>query len=130
MFSSTRDKKWGLYKKVANGSAREELVFAAETGTMMPNAWSRDGRFAVLYSLGLNTLFDIFLISLNGDRKPVPLLQTQFSELNGKLSPDGRWLAYVSMETGRQEVYVMGFPDKEGRWAGFDQGWRLPDMAA
>ncbi len=53
---------------------------------------------------------------MDGDRKPRPLLKTSFDELQGKVSPDGRWLAYVSNESGRIEVYVRPFPGPGGKW--------------
>jgi Tol biopolymer transport system component len=55
-------------------------------------------------------------LPFSGDRKPFPFLQTEFGERDGRLSPDGRWLAYDSNETGSYEVYVQTFPGKEGKW--------------
>ena len=59
---------------------------------------------------------DIFVLPLFGDRKPIPFLHTQFSEGQGQLSPDGRWMAYASNETGRYEVYVQPFPPSGAKW--------------
>ena len=53
---------------------------------------------------------------LQGERKPVPLVQGPASESAGRVSPDGRWLAYSSTETGRSEIYVRPFPDPGGKW--------------
>src|SRR5260370_40990503 len=59
---------------------------------------------------------ELWFLPLTGHRKPFPFLQTEFAESYGKLSPDGRWLAYESNETGTPEVYVQAFPGKEGKW--------------
>ena len=56
------------------------------------------------------TLYDLWLVPLEGDRTPRPYLQTRFNEFTGRVSPDSQWLAYVSNETGRSEVYVQSFP--------------------
>ena len=56
------------------------------------------------------------MLPLQGERKPQPFLQTPFNERNARLSPDGRWLAYVSDESGRYEVYVRPFPGPGGKW--------------
>jgi hypothetical protein len=62
-------------------------------------------------------------------RKPIPFLQTDFSELQGQMSPDGHWMAYSSDESGSQEVYVRPFPAAEGKWristaGGIQPRWR------
>jgi len=59
---------------------------------------------------------DIWVLPMEGDRKPKPFLQTRFSERTPKLSPDGRWMAYSSNESGRFEVYVQPFPGPGGKW--------------
>jgi eukaryotic-like serine/threonine-protein kinase len=60
---------------------------------------------------------DLWLLSLDGERKPYPYLRTQFSEQTPRISPDGRWVAYLSDESGRNEIYVRPFPDADGgKW--------------
>jgi protease II len=56
------------------------------------------------------------VLPLFGDRKPIPFLQTEFNEGQGQFSPDGRWMAYASDESGRREVYVQTFPASGGKW--------------
>jgi Tol biopolymer transport system component len=58
----------------------------------------------------------LFVVPLSGDRKPVPFVATQFTELYGQFSPAGRWIAYTSNESGRGEVYVAPFPGPGGKW--------------
>ncbi|MBM3812711.1 MAG: hypothetical protein FJW20_13875 [Acidimicrobiia bacterium] len=69
------------------------------------------------------------ILPLAGDRKPEPYLQTKYTEMKPAFSPDGRWVAYESNESGRYEIYVQGFPDKRGKWlisasGGRQAAWR------
>jgi hypothetical protein len=78
---------------------------------------------------GGSTGNDLFLLPTFGDRKPLPFLNTQFNESEGKFSPDGRWIAYQSNESGRNEVYVAPFPGPGGKWqvstgGGLQPRWR------
>jgi eukaryotic-like serine/threonine-protein kinase len=64
----------------------------------------------------MDTGRDIFIVPLQGERQPRPFLQTKFDELQPKFSPDGRWIAYTSNESGQFEVYVQPFPGPGGKW--------------
>jgi dipeptidyl aminopeptidase/acylaminoacyl peptidase len=75
-----------------------------------PDDWSRDGRVIVYEAFAGRNKLDLWWLPLDGDRKPVPFLQTEFNECHARFSPDGKWLAYVSDETGRPEIYVQSFP--------------------
>ena len=75
------------------------------------NDWSNDGKYIVYMKRGEKTASDLWLLPLSGDRQPKPYLTTPFSEDWGKVSPDGRWLAYQSNESGRDEIYVQAFPE-------------------
>ena len=75
-----------------------------------PDDWSVDGRFILYETLDARTKRDLWYFPLFGDRKPRPLLQSDFNEAQGQLSPNGRWLAYISDESGRWEVYIRRFP--------------------
>jgi len=71
----------------------------------------------------------LFVLPLFGDRRPFPFLQTQFNTTYGRFSPDGRWVAYQSNESGRFEIYVAPFPGPGGKWqistaGGQGPGWR------
>ena len=71
----------------------------------------------MLYTdFGPKTGRDIWVVSMEGDRKPRIFLQTPFEESSGQFSPDGHWVAYVSNESGRNEVYVRPFPGPGGKW--------------
>ena len=103
-FSSNRNGRYDLYRKASSGASSESLLLTTneEKGV---TSWSRDGRF-LLYYINLNTPSNMWVLPLSGDQKPVPFLQTPADEFNGQFSPDGRWVAYQSGESGRYEVYV------------------------
>jgi eukaryotic-like serine/threonine-protein kinase len=92
-------------------------------------SWSTDGRFILYASSGSPTGNDLFVLPLDGDRKPIPFLKTQFFEGFGQFSPDGRWVAYQSDESGKYEVYVAAFPGPVRKWqistaGGINPRWR------
>jgi Tol biopolymer transport system component len=121
LFTSSRDGKWSLWQKPASGTGNAELLHEA-TLLMQSTDWSRDGRLVIFSALDPTIgRPDIWVLPLFGDRKPYRFLQSSPSpnvsfNVNGKLSPDGRWLAYQSNETGSFEIYVQSFAGKEGRW--------------
>src|SRR5439155_3889229 len=96
---------------------------------VIPMSWSSDGKFLVYWVVNPNTGSDQWILPMTGDRNPVPFLQTQFGEYQPEISPDGKWIAYVSDETGRGEVYIRPFPTGAGRWqvstnGGYYPRWR------
>jgi Tol biopolymer transport system component len=91
--------------------------------------WSRDGRFLAYHVPSPRGDMDVWVLPLFGDRKPIPLLTTESDERHPAFSPDVRWLAYVSTESGRYEVYVQSFPASGGKWqvstaGGYRPSWR------
>jgi len=97
-----------LYQKPANGLKDAELLVKG-SGATYATSWSHDGRF-LLYDVHDQKSNDTtWVLPLEGDRKPVPLLVTEFRELGARFSPDGRWVAYVSGESGHYEIYVRSF---------------------
>ena len=110
LFSGNRgDRRRGIYQKNSDGTGGEEMLLPAETSdpSIMPTSWSRDGRF-ILYARGsvLGYRHDLWILPLTGDRKPRLLVQSAF---DGQFSPDDRWVAYTSPESGSEEVYVVPF---------------------
>ena len=105
-FTSQGDRN-GLYLKSSNGvGAEEELLKEIAT----PSDWSRDGQFILFNMVGPNTGDDLWVLPVKGDRKPQVFLQTEFNERQGQFSPDGKWVAYSSDETGEYEIYILPFP--------------------
>jgi hypothetical protein len=111
-FASQRSGKWGLYVKLADNSRSEDLVIEAER-PVMPMSWSGDR--LVYWTTDPKTAGDIWSVQLTGDKKPVPILQTRADERNPQVSPDGKWIAYSSNETGRSEIYIKSFPEGPGK---------------
>ena len=118
IFASLREGPSTLYWRAADGTRPVERL-VEDQNPLAPYALSPDGTRLVLGVVGAGPgrPTDISMLSLEGDGRVEPLLQTMFEEGNVDLSPDGRWIAYDSIETGRSEVYVRPFPDVEGgRW--------------
>ena len=112
-FTSIREGQLKIYQKLSSGAgSEEELLKSAEPLGIWD--WSADGRFILYRVLGAKTKNDIWVLPLFGDRKSYPLLQTEFVESAATFSPDGRWVAYVTDETGTNEVYVREFQGSGG----------------
>ncbi len=125
VYVSNRGAQQGLYRKQVAGSGVEELLYASET-VKLPSGFSPDGKLLAFQELGVETNFDIWILPLTGDRKPYPFLKTNFAEANPVFSPDGKWLAYNSNESGRAEVYVTPFPGPGRKWQVSVQGGAYP----
>ena len=97
-----------LYEKASSGAGDERELLNKPGEGKVPTSWSHDGRFLLYYTF-LNRQEDLWVLPLEGDRKPALLLGTEFGEREGSFSPDMRWIAYSSNESGRPEVYVRPF---------------------
>jgi eukaryotic-like serine/threonine-protein kinase len=106
---------FGIYCKAADGSGVEERL-TTSTSEQLPQSWSPDGRFLAFTQFDPKTQGDIWLLPMDGDRQPRPFLKTPAYEERPAFSPDGRWLAYGSSESGLGEVYVQAFPGPGGKW--------------
>lgn len=104
IFTSNRAGQFDLYQKAANGTGEEQLLYKSEGGKG-PTSWSPDGRFLIYYTLGQPTHVTVLPLA-PADRKPIPLIDTQFTSITARFSPDGRWIAYGSNESGKTEVSV------------------------
>jgi len=116
VFSSNRNGlSSDLYQKAASGAGSDELLLKSGNPTF-PTDWSQDGRFILYQSIDPKTGENIGVLPLEGDRKPFPLLQTEFSEQQARFSPNGKWFAYTSDESGAPQVYVQSFPPSGAKW--------------
>ncbi len=109
-------KSWRIRFRAPTSGEADEQPLLITPQTKDPLDWSRDGRF-LLYSVqDPKTQSDLWALPMTGERKPFPVVQTSFDEVGGQFSPDGRWLAYASNESGRYEIYVRPFPEPGGKW--------------
>ena len=117
-----------IYQKPANGTGKEELLLSHGIN-VRPQDWSHDGKYLVYQDTGGTTGVDLWLLPLAGDHKPVPYLQTPFNESDAQFSPDGRWMVYVSNESGVPQVYVQSIPASGSKFqisnaGGLQPRWR------
>jgi len=109
VFQSFRPEESGVYWKVVDGSAPAELL--AGEPFLLPCSWSPDGKLLACTTHDVNTQDDIWILPLEGERKPQSFIKTQAREYNPAFSPDCRWLAYSSNESGPEEIYLLQYPD-------------------
>jgi eukaryotic-like serine/threonine-protein kinase len=123
-YGRNRDGVSSIYQKSSNGSGDEELLLKSST-SVLPTSWSSDGETIVFRNLLAKN--EIWYLPLSPPRKPVALLESRdFTHIQSQLSPDGRWLAYTSPESGRFEVYVQSFPKSSGKWQVSTEGGDWP----
>lgn len=114
--ASPSGSSYDLYQKLSNGRANPELLLF-HANSLWADDWSADGRFLLYENVDPKTGVDSWILPLFGDRKPFPFLQTTAMEMMSRFSPNGRWIAYVSDETGRADVFVRPFPSSGGgKW--------------
>jgi serine/threonine protein kinase/Tol biopolymer transport system component len=124
-FGSNREGTMNLYQKPASGAGKEELLLKTDLGKF-PLDWSADGRFLLYQVTDPKTKPDLWVLPLFGDQKPFPFVQTEFNERNGRFSPDGRWIAYASDESGAYQIYVQSFPTSGGKFPVSTNGGSFP----
>jgi WD40 repeat protein len=112
VFSSLRNGKWGLY--LVNGAGREELLVESEL-PKVPMSWSPDGKFVVYTVTDPKTLNDLWILPLDEPAGSRPLISSPYNETHAQISPNGRWIAYVSNETGSDQIWVQSFPSGDRR---------------
>ncbi|OFV91843.1 MAG: hypothetical protein A3H95_02685 [Acidobacteria bacterium RIFCSPLOWO2_02_FULL_64_15] len=127
VFSSRRQGHLDLYTKASSGAGAEEPL-VVDSLDKYPLGWSPDNKY-LLFSTGSVTQVgnqgDIWMRAWS-DGKTTPLLQTEYAEFPGRFSPDGRWIAYRSNESGRSEVYVVSFPALDRKVRISTAGGNLP----
>lgn len=107
-----------IYQVSADGTGEASMVLDLESGLCRPLDWSSDGR-TLLFRISYSGLDDVMILPMNANGSaasdPLPFQKTEFDEDAGAFSPDGRWIAYSSDESGRSEVYVRAFPGPGGK---------------
>ena len=115
VFQSPRKGVVNLYWKLSSGAGSDELLLESDQAKNA-NDWSSDGRFLLFRSVDPRTGDDLWVLPFFGDKKQFPFLKTPFEERNGQFSPDGKWIAYQSNESGRFEIYIQPFPGPGGKF--------------
>ncbi len=118
----------GLYERPSNAATTERPILDREKGVQhSPRDWSADGSTLVFAKQGEKGRWNLWALPLTGDRKPFPYRVSEFNENEAALSPNGRFLAFSSNESGRNEVIVQPFPDaNRGRWQISSEGGSAP----
>jgi len=137
MILFTRFGSGELLRKPANGIGDEQVV-AQRSNVMFPFDWSRDGRWLLIREGTPDTKYDLWKLPMTLDGKmqegmaPAPYLRTRFSESQGRFSPEPspRWVAYMSDESGRPEVYIDAFPEPRGKKRISTSGGQFPKWGA
>jgi len=127
VFTSDRKNPGDLYEKSSPGTGEERVLLASDV-LKAPFSWSADGShiaFQTFNAKGTARTGDLWTLAY-ADRKPSAFLETDFNEGEPSFSPDGKWMAYVSNESGKNEVYVRSFPDTGGKWQASTSGGEDP----
>jgi Tol biopolymer transport system component len=130
IYRGTRTGFRNIYWRAADGTGDEERLTTSDN-VQTPGSISPDGKWLAFSEnfLTAGTGNDIWFLPLDGDRKPEPFLTTPFNEGTMRLSPDGHWLAYTSNQSGRNQIYVEGFPHRKDRSQLSTEGGSYPVWA-
>jgi serine/threonine protein kinase/Tol biopolymer transport system component len=124
-FASSRQRNtYDLYWKASNGAGADELL-RQNQHPKFPQDWSKDGRYLLYSETDPKTQSDLWVLEMAGsERKARAFVNTPFDERMGTFSPDGRWVAYETNESGQSEIVVTPFPNPNGRWQVSEGGGR------
>jgi Tol biopolymer transport system component len=125
IFSSFKPTAADIYWRDAEGQGRDEQLLVSEYDDLVSSC-SSDGKTLAFDRLLPSTRWDVWVMPLDGKREPSPITNTAFVEMDGQLSPDSRWIAYVSNESGRMEVYLQAHPGPGERQQISNEGGRMP----
>jgi len=116
VFTSDRNGREDLYRIATSGAGADEPLYQSTAIHIHPQDWSRDGRFFLYEIHDPKGGADLWILPMFGDRKPFPYFQSSFAEHYARFSPDARWIAYTSDESGTTEVYIQSFPAAGQKW--------------
>ena len=126
IYTSSREDKIGFFRRNSTGAGNEEQIYESASAIDDGTDWSADDKNLLFGVVGDKSLGDIWVLPLDGSAKARPVLQSEFAEFHGRLSPDAHWIAYASIESGRPEVYVQSFPPAGGKWQVSTDGGAQP----
>jgi serine/threonine protein kinase len=128
-FSVRRNKKFEIYRKAVSGVGDMELLRSEASDTVLSSV-SPDGRTVLFHRTSPGTARDLLVWTIDGEQEPQAFRQTEADERYGSFSPDGKWIAYSSNESGSYEVYVAPFPGPGRRWQVSQAGGIFPQWRA
>jgi Tol biopolymer transport system component len=128
VWSALKGRTYQLVQKLASGAGQEQVLYESNY-PIGPTDWSRDGKFILFTQNDPKTKRDLWVLPLEGDRKPYVFFQSATDDVSPCFSPDGHWIAYRSNESGSTEIYVQTFPASGGKWpvstkGGLNPVWR------
>ncbi|MGH9443957.1 MAG: protein kinase domain-containing protein [Thermoanaerobaculia bacterium] len=129
LYSSDRKGSPSLFEKSASGTGAEKEIWSCGE-TVLASDWSRDGKFAAVNRLTPKNSWDIWIVPMDGSARPFPFVASPFVDVLPTFSPDGRYVVYMSNETGRFEIYVQQFPGPGGKWQVSANGGLEPHWSA
>ncbi|HKA25006.1 MAG TPA: hypothetical protein VKF80_08505, partial [Candidatus Eisenbacteria bacterium] len=118
-----------IYVKDTNGEGDERAWFRSAAPFKNITQWSHDGRYLIFDQPDPATGWDIWALPTSGEAKPIPVLRSRYNEQTGHVSPDGKWIAFISDESGRPEAYVTSFPTPGARYQVSTDGAQFMDWA-
>ena len=124
VYRSVRAGRQDVFWKLADGTGAEEQITTDGTVALVSSI-SPDGKLAFYYNAP-SAGRDLWMVPLEEDRKPSAFLEGPFNEVSPKISPDGQWVAYISDESGRKEIFVRPFPASSGKWQISTEGGEAP----
>ena len=125
VFVSDRKGHRDLWQKAASGVGQEEIVLESDADKSLED-WTRDGRYLIFNHVLPGQKREIWAMPLFGDRKPFAVITGPGTLVEGHVSPNGKWIAYNSNESGKAEIYVQNFPPAGGRWQVSTEGGSEP----
>jgi serine/threonine protein kinase/Tol biopolymer transport system component len=129
-FESTRNGTFDMWIKAVNAAEPEQLLLSTPDGEW-PLNWSSDGRYLLYQSTDFATKWDLYALPMTGEaREPIAIASTPFAERMGVFSPDARWVAFETDDTGQPEIVAQAFPVAKGRLAISTAGGSAPRWSA
>ena len=129
LFSSDRSTLYDMFRRTLSGQAAETPLLTSRNLNEYPLDWNASFILYESEDLVANTQSDLWVLPVNGG-KPFPIVQSPAQDTTGRISPDGKWVAYTSFESGQPEVYVTSFPQGSGKWQVSQGGAGAPSWRA